>query len=66
MRKAPCFGCADRHATCHAECDRYKEWAEENRKRREAMNLDKDIDIFLGMAAVKRGENLLIKRTKNR
>lgn len=22
----PCYGCADRHIKCHAECERYKEW----------------------------------------
>ena len=23
---SPCFNCKDRHAGCHAECERYAEW----------------------------------------
>jgi len=33
----PCKGCADRNATCHAECERYAAYAAEReriRKRR--------------------------------
>jgi hypothetical protein len=30
---APCKDCKERHVGCHAECERYKEFAEENRRR---------------------------------
>ena len=26
MTDAPCKGCTDRFAGCHASCERYKEW----------------------------------------
>lgn len=29
MRDGPCYGCQDRHAGCHAECDKYKDWRRE-------------------------------------
>lgn len=27
---APCRDCTDRHATCHSDCERYKEWQKVN------------------------------------
>lgn len=26
---SPCYGCTERHATCHAECKKYQEYSEE-------------------------------------
>ena len=30
----PCKDCADRHIGCHSECDGYKEWKEQEGKRK--------------------------------
>lgn len=30
----PCKGCESRHPLCHAECEPYKEWQTESRKKR--------------------------------
>ena len=32
----PCKGCLDRHAACHASCDRYKAWQEARQPELEA------------------------------
>ena len=40
--RAPCDRCEDRHAMCHAECERYLTWSEE---RREARKRDYDSRI---------------------
>lgn len=29
MKKCPCKDCSDRHASCHADCDKYKSWRAE-------------------------------------
>ncbi len=52
--RAPCANCKDRHAGCHAECERYLTWSEERAEARErdynsricdryALERDKDI-----------------------
>ena len=33
-KDCPCIACPDRHATCHAECERYKTWAAAVRQAR--------------------------------
>lgn len=33
--RVPCANCADRHAGCHAECERYLTWSKERREARE-------------------------------
>lgn len=30
--KAPCNGCDNRHLGCHGECEKYKTFADENKK----------------------------------
>lgn len=36
--KAPCYKCPDRILGCHSDCQRYQEWSEEDRKRKEFLN----------------------------
>ena len=36
MKAAPCKDCSDRHAGCHAECDRYKQWQIEHAAEKDA------------------------------
>lgn len=31
MREAPCKNCMTRNIYCHARCDKYSEWASENK-----------------------------------
>lgn len=33
--KVPCSGCDDRHAGCHAECERYSAWSSERREAKQ-------------------------------
>jgi len=33
--KNPCYGCADRSAECHAQCERYKAFLEDVARARE-------------------------------
>lgn len=33
---SPCKGCTERHAGCHAHCERYQAWSAHNEQRREA------------------------------
>lgn len=40
MRDCPCKKCEKRHATCHGNCEEYKEWAKENEKFREKARLN--------------------------
>lgn len=40
--KCPCRDCPDRKMNCHSECEKYKEYAKENAKRREAKNKAKE------------------------
>lgn len=56
---APCKDCKERHVGCHAECEMYKEYAEENRRRHdEAM---KRFQIEQGLEAAE-----IIRQTRNR
>lgn len=36
MKSSPCYGCSERHAGCHAECDRYKHWQVEHAAEKDA------------------------------
>lgn len=36
-RKHPCFGCTERNATCHGNCERYKEF--ESKRPRTPRNM---------------------------
>lgn len=36
MKAAPCKDCPDRHAGCHAVCDRYKQWQIEHAAEKDA------------------------------
>ena len=36
---APCKNCEDRHTGCHAECEKYKAFAEEREKHRQERGL---------------------------
>lgn len=36
----PCKGCRDRQVGCHARCEGYLRFAEENRKRLEARKIE--------------------------
>ena len=31
----PCYRCEERHSHCHVECERYKEYEQQNAARRE-------------------------------
>lgn len=33
--RVPCGNCEDRHAGCHAECEKYLTWSKERREARE-------------------------------
>ena len=41
---APCKDCKDRHHSCHAECERYKEWKEPLEKARKQKYINHKID----------------------
>ena len=32
-KKCPCYGCEERHASCHGSCQKYKEWQEARPKK---------------------------------
>lgn len=34
MKNTCCLGCQDRTETCHGTCERYKEFQEENKKKK--------------------------------
>ena len=56
---APCKDCTERHIGCHAECDRYKVFAEDNRrKHEEAM---KKFKIEQGLESAE-----IIRQTRNK
>ena len=38
---SPCKGCATRHPTCHADCERYNEWRAEDKRRKEIIQKNK-------------------------
>lgn len=60
--QAPCKDCPDRSVTCHANCEKYKEFAMENaeqRKQRHIENVGRQYTIEKYNKAVK-------KRSKKR
>lgn len=40
----PCGGCQERHPGCHAECEKYKAFAEERHKARDETYRQKKIE----------------------
>ena len=44
--KAPCKDCADRVVGCHSTCDKYKDWKEQDRQRKELIYESKIKDHF--------------------
>ena len=57
--QAPCKDCKERSESCHAECERYKEFADENRRRHdEAM---KQFKIEQGLESAE-----IIRQTRNK
>lgn len=36
--RAPCLNCSERHATCHATCERYAVWKAESDRQRDERN----------------------------
>jgi hypothetical protein len=57
--QAPCKDCKERSERCHAECERYKEFADENRRRHdEAM---KQFKIEQGLESAE-----IIRQTRNK
>lgn len=43
---APCKDCEKRHLNCHAHCEAYQAFAQENAKRLEARHKDSDIFAY--------------------
>lgn len=43
---APCRNCQERTPDCHAVCERYQEYADENRKLRNKRYADKQVDNY--------------------
>lgn len=41
----PCFGCVERHAKCHSECGKYKEWERIHRINQEEFSKDKGLSL---------------------
>lgn len=41
MSNAPCFGCTDRHVSCHSTCQKYAEWGHKLNTQREAIRAEK-------------------------
>lgn len=59
MSEYPCKGCTDRKVGCHSECEGYKAFATEQRKKNECIRKQKDaLSDYLDMKrdAVKRAK----------
>ena len=56
----PCKNCADRHAGCHAECERYLTWSKERREARER-DYDKRIYERYAIERDKKFKNQILK-----
>ncbi len=41
--KTPCMDCTDRHIACHSECDKYKEFKENNEQIKKDIRQKADI-----------------------
>lgn len=56
MSRTPCYQCADRAATCHSECGKYKDWRKEleEKKRLEAIGQIADSARNNSMAQLRR------------
>lgn len=59
--RVPCANCEDRHACCHAECERYLTWSKE---RREARERDYDKRIY-ERYAIERDKKIKNKRLQD-
>lgn len=55
---SPCYGCEERHPRCHADCERYREWAESRQKAHE-------VDTYTA-AHVEKIRKYLRKEAQNR
>lgn len=56
MIRTPCYKCENRTATCHGECEKYKDWLEKlrERKRLEAIGQIADSARSNSMAQLRR------------
>lgn len=50
-RRNECFGCTDRHIGCHGDCERYKEFVDENEEFKKKVRTSREIVNY-------RGENI--------
>ena len=41
MSNSPCFGCTDRHVSCHSACEKYAGWSHKLNAQREALRAEK-------------------------
>jgi hypothetical protein len=42
MQKNPCYGCSERHSSCHSKCPAYREWKAEHEALKERERKYKD------------------------
>jgi len=56
MSRTPCYKCDDRTATCHGECEKYKDWRKEleEKKRLEAIGHIEDTARCIATAQLRR------------
>lgn len=51
--QAPCYGCTERHENCHAECERYKAFREEYKKREDELKKERYVNDYFGHRKIK-------------
>lgn len=60
--RVPCANCKDRHAECHAECDRYLKWSAERNEARERDYDKRIVDRY----AIERDKKIKNKRLQDK
>lgn len=58
----PCGNCTERHALCHADCDRYLTWANERKEARERDYESRIVERY----AIERDKKIKCKRLQER
>ena len=64
---SPCFNCKERHAGCHAECEKYKSWKGEDMFRaeqRRSAKLSEEADYRSNIQTIQKLNRIRKGKTK--
>lgn len=60
--ETPCRNCAERHAGCHASCERYQSWHKEHIEQQRKIRSAYETENMFNTYAIESGERLKKQR----